>query len=65
MDEQTKTPVSVTVLGLGCAGVKILSALRGMPEAAHLQLLVLDTDRYSLEASPLLAEDKILADEQW
>ncbi len=65
MDEQTKTPVSVTVLGLGCAGVKILSSLRGMPEAAHLQLLVLDTDRYSLEASPLLAEDKILADEQW
>ena len=56
----------VLVLGLGGAGVRIVSALNRLPEARPLTIYALDTDKAALErAVDLEASRRILGDEQW
>ena len=65
MEQQTENNGPVTVIGLGGAGVKIVSRLASSPHAAHLKLLAVDTDSSILDSSPLNSEQKFLADNKW
>lgn len=60
---QTKT---ITILGVGWAGTRIVGALSRMPEASGLRLLAMDTDREAFEECNLLPPEQLfLADEKW
>ncbi len=63
--EQTENNKVITVVGLGGAGVKIVSRLADSPHAGHLKLLAVDTDSDILNNSPLKAEQKFLGDSKW
>lgn len=65
MEQQKVNNKPVTVIGLGGAGVKIVSRLTNSPYAAHLKLLAIDTDSSILDKSPLDSEQKFLADNKW
>ena len=65
MEEQTKNNGKVTVIGLGGAGVKIVSRLADSPHADNLKLLAVDTDSNILNNSSLKDEQKFLADNKW
>ncbi|WP_176013416.1 hypothetical protein [Victivallis sp. Marseille-Q1083] len=65
MAEETVREKTIAVLGLGCAGVRVVNLLSRMPEAAHLRLLAVDTDSEALDGCPLPEENKLLADRQW
>lgn len=65
MEQQKENNGSVTVIGLGGAGVKIISRLADSPYAAHLRLLAIDTDSSALDNCPLNSEHKFLADGKW
>jgi cell division protein FtsZ len=63
--EQVEKKKTITVVGLGGAGVKIVSRLADSPHASHLKLLAVDTDSSVLDNSPLKDEQKFLADSKW
>jgi len=65
MEQQKEKNGPVTVIGLGGAGVKIVSRLADSPHAAGLKLLAVDTDSSILDKSPLKSEQKFLADSKW
>ena len=65
MEQETENKKRITVLGLGGAGVNIVSRLADSPHAAHLKLLAVDTDSEILNNSPLKDEQKFLADSKW
>jgi cell division protein FtsZ len=65
MEEPKEFDKPITVIGLGGAGVKIISRLAELPHAAHLKLLAVDTDSDILANSPLPGDRKFLADEKW
>jgi cell division protein FtsZ len=63
--EKAENNKAITVVGLGGAGVKIVSRLTDSPHAGHLKLLAVDTDLNILDNSPLKEEQKFLADNKW
>lgn len=63
--EQSENNKIITVVGLGGAGVKIVSRLADSPHAGHLKLLAVDTDSNIMDNSPLKDEQKFLADIKW
>ena len=63
--EQSENNKTITVVGLGGAGVKIVSRLADSPHSGHLKLLGVDTDSSILDNSPLKGEQKFLADIKW
>ena len=63
--EQSENNKAITVVGLGGAGVKIVSRLADSPHSGHLKLLGVDTDSSILDNSPLKGEQKFLADIKW
>lgn len=65
MEQQKENNKPVRIIGLGGAGVKIVSKLADSPHAAHLKLLAVDTDSNILDNSPLQNEQKFLADNKW
>ena len=54
---------NITILGIGNAGVKIISSLANTPAAAFLKLAAIDTDQAAIDACPVA--NKILADSGW
>ena len=65
MEQQKENNKTTTVIGLGGAGVKIVSRLAVSPHASHLKLLAVDTDSNILDNSPLNSEQKFLGDSKW
>ena len=65
MEKLKETKGPVTIVGLGGAGVKIVSKLSKSPNSKHLRLLGVDTDSAILDASALESEQKFLADSKW
>ena len=65
MEQQTENNVKTTVIGLGGAGVKIVSRLAKSPHTEKLKLLAVDTDSSILDNSSLKDEQKFLADKKW
>ncbi len=65
MEQQTENNGPITVIGLGGAGVRIVSRLADSPHAAHLKLLAIDTDSSILDECPLDSSQKFLADSKW
>lgn len=65
MEQQTEKEGPITVIGLGGAGVGIISRLSESPHAAHLKLLAIDTDSSVLDQCPLDKSRKFLADSKW
>lgn len=63
--EQTENNKTITVTGLGGAGVKIINRLAKSPHAEKLKLLAVDTDSSILDTSILDSEQKFLADSKW
>ncbi len=63
--EQLENNKIITVVGLGGAGVKVVSRLADSPHAGHLKLLAVDTDLSMLNNLPLKDEQKFLADNKW
>lgn len=56
----------ILVLGVGGAGVRIVSALNLLPEARPLAIYAFDTDKLALErATELEPSHRMLGDEQW
>lgn len=53
----------VKVIGIGRAGVNILTALAAMNESANLELIAIDTDEETLSQAPV--DNKLLADSGW
>lgn len=58
-------PKSITVLGIGGSGCRIIGILRENPLSSPLRLLAMDTDSTGLERSGLPEESRLLAGARW
>jgi cell division protein FtsZ len=65
MEQLKDNKKSITVVGLGGGGVKIVSQLADSPRVSHLKLLAIDTDSSILDNCPLSDNQKFLADPKW
>lgn len=56
---------NIAIVGIGQAGIRIVSLLKNLKQAQGFKLLAFDTDKTTLNESDIDSEDKLLLGEEW